>query len=205
MTTVTSTTTAQENATDFRNRLLFGLKVGANYSNVYDSHGEAFVAQPKLGLAVGAFLAIPIGRFFGIQPEFLFSQKGFRGNGRVLGDPYSLKRTSNYLDLPLFFAFKPSEFISLLAGPQLSYLLKQTDSFTNGTTSIAQEIEFGRTDIRKNTVCAVAGIDLTMKHLVIGVRAGWDLQDNQASGISTTPRYKNAWYQATIGYRFYRM
>src|SRR4051812_33393269 len=69
---------AQENVTDFREKLLFGLKVGANYSNVYDAQGEAFHADPKVGLAAGAFLAIPIGRYLGIQPEVLFSQKGFQ-------------------------------------------------------------------------------------------------------------------------------
>jgi len=31
--------------TDNRDKLFFGLKVGSNYSNVYDSQGENFVAD----------------------------------------------------------------------------------------------------------------------------------------------------------------
>jgi hypothetical protein len=194
---------AQDSATDLREKLMFGLKGGVNYSNVYDSKGEQFQADPKLGMAAGVFLAIPIGRFLGIQPEALFSQKGFKADGVILGTTYKLTRTSNYFDFPLFFALKPSEFVTLLAGPQFSYLVKQTDSFANTTTTIAQETEFQNENIRKNTLSIAAGVDLTMKHLVVSVRAGWDVQQNRGDGTSTTPRYKNAWYQATLGYRLY--
>lgn len=197
-------TAGAQNQTDFRERFLIGVKAGVNYSNVYDSKGDEFRADPKLGLAAGAFLAIPFGKYLGLQPEVLFSQKGFKGTGRILGSNYTLTRTSNYLDMPLFFTLKPSEFFTLLAGPQFSYLLKQTDAFANATTTIEQEAEFGKSDIRKNTLCFVAGMDITVKHIVLGGRIGWDVQSNHADGTSTTPRYKNVWYQATIGYRFYK-
>lgn len=195
---------AQDNETDLRKNLTFGLKAGVNYSNVYDSEGEDFNADPKLGLAAGAFLAIPIGRYLGIQPEFLFSQKGFRGTGRILGNTYSLTRTTNYIDVPLFLTFKPSEFISLLAGPQYSYLTNQKDVFANASSSIEQEQEFENDNVRKNTLCFVGGADINLKHIVLSARAGWDVQNNNGDGSSTTPRYKNVWYQATIGYRFYK-
>lgn len=194
----------EKNRTDFRNELLFGLKAGANLSNVYDEQGEEFQADAKLGLAGGVFLAIPIGKYLGIQPEVLFSQKGFQATGRILGNTYQFTRTTSYIDVPVLFAFKPSEFITLLAGPQYSYLLKQRDVFTNETMSIAQETEFVNDNIRKNMLCITGGVDITMKHFVIGARAGWDLQRNNGDGTSATPRYKNVWYQATIGYRFYR-
>jgi len=90
-----------------------------------------------------------------------------------------------------------------MAGPQYSYLLKQTDVFTNGSTSIAQEKEFENDNVRKNTLCFAGGMDINLKHIVLGVRAAWDVQNNNGDGSSTTPRYKNAWYQFTFGYRFY--
>jgi hypothetical protein len=187
---------------DFRNRLMFGLKIGANYSNVYDAKGEQFNADPKVGFAGGAFLAIPIGKYLGIQPEVLFSQKGFQGKGNILGNPYTFTRTTSFIDIPLLFAFKPSEFLTILAGPQYSYLMKQKDVFTNTMNSYAQEKEFSNDDIRKNILGFVGGLDLTLKHIVIGGRVAWDVQTNNGDGTSTTPRYKNVWYQGTIGYRF---
>jgi hypothetical protein len=195
---------AQENKTDFRDKLTFGLKAGLNYSNVYDSQGEDFTADPKFGLAAGIFIAIPFGKYFGIQPEALISQKGFHAKGTILGNTYKFTRTTTYLDVPLFFAVKPSEFLTLLAGPQYSYLLKQSDVFANATTSIEQETEFVNDNVRKNTFGFAGGLDINLKHIVIGARAGFDVMNNNGDGTSTTPRYKNAWYQATIGYRFYR-
>lgn len=195
---------AQDNETDFREKFTFGLKAGLNYSNVYDSQGEDFSADPKFGLAAGIFIAIPIGKYLGIHPEALISQKGFRATGRILGNTYKFTRTTTYLDVPLFFALKPSEFITILAGPQYSYLLKQSDVFANASTSIEQETEFVNDNIRKNTLGLAVGVDINLKHIVLGARAGWDVMNNNGDGTSTTPRYKNAWYQATIGYRFYR-
>lgn len=192
-----------ENNTDFRDKLLLGFKAGANYSNVYDAKGEAFQANAKIGFAGGVFLAIPIGKYLGVQPEVLYSQKGFQATGIILGNTYDFTRTTSYLDVPLLFSFKPSEFITILAGPQYSYLLKQRAVFANASTSIAQETEFINENIRKNTMCFLGGADITIKHIVIGARAGWDLQTNNGDGTSSTPRYKNMWYQATIGYRLY--
>ncbi len=195
---------SSENRTDFRDRLLFGLKVGANYSNVYDAQGEVFQTNPKLGLAAGAFLSIPIGKYLGIQPEVLFSQKGFQATGRILGSTYNITRTTSYIDVPLLFAFKFSEFITLMGGPQYSYLVKRRDVFANATTSSAQETEFQNDNVRVNTLSFVGGVDINLKHIVLSARAAWDIQNNNGDGTSTTPRYKNVWYQGTIGYRFYK-
>jgi hypothetical protein len=194
---------AQENTTDFREQFQFGLKAGANYSNVYNTRGEAFVADPKIGFAGGAFVAIPIGKYLGIQPELLFSQKGFQASGIILGSTYKFTRTTSYLDVPVLFSLKPSEFLSLMAGPQYSYLIKQRDVFANATTSIEQEQEFENDNIRKNTLCFVGGFDINIKHIVVGGRVGWDLMKNNGDGTSATPTYKNVWYQVTVGYRFH--
>ena len=194
---------AQGSETDFRERLLFGIKAGLNYSNVYDSKGDEFQTNPKFGLAGGAFLSIPIGKYFGLQPEFLISQKGFKSSGRILNNNYNMTRTTNYIDIPLLFTLKPSEFLSIVAGPQYSHLISKTDVFTNETTTIEQQQEFKNDNIRTNTLCFVGGLDINLKHFVLGARIGWDVQNNVENGPSTTPRYKNVWGQGTLGYRFY--
>lgn len=194
---------AQDNETDFREKFTFGLKAGANYSNVYDSQGEEFQADAKFGLAGGIFIAIPIGKYFGIQPEVLISQKGFRASGLLLGSRYDFTRTTTYLDIPLQFAIKPSEFFTIVLGPQYSYLFNRKDEFTSSASSYSQEQEFKNDNIRKNMFGVVGGLDINLKHIVLGARAGWDVQQNNGDGTSGTPRYKNVWYQGTIGYRFY--
>ncbi len=193
---------AQDNETDFREQFKFGLKIGANYSNIYDSDGEEFKADGKFGLATGAFLSIPISKYLGIQPEILISQKGFKATGTILGSSYKIVRTTTYIDIPLYLAFKPSEFITLLAGPEYSYLLKQKDSFKSSFLSYEQEQDFSNGDYRKNTISFILGGDINVKHVVLSARVGWDIQKNMADGSSTNPRYKNVWYQMTVGYRF---
>ncbi|WP_394993799.1 porin family protein [Emticicia sp.] len=192
---------AQENNTDFRKKFQFGLKVGTNYSNIYDSQGDKFDAEGKFGLAGGVFFAIPIGKFLGIQPEILFSQKGYKQTGTFLGSTYNLTRTTDYIDIPLLISIKPTNLLTLYVGPQYSYLMKQKDVFANSLTTIEQQNEFKNDNIRKNTLCLVSGIDVNIKKVVIGARAGWDVQNNNGDGTSTNPRYKNAWIQATLGLR----
>ncbi len=193
---------AQDSETDNRENLKFGAKVGFNYSNVYDEEGDQFSADPKFGWVGGAFLAIPLGRYLGLQPELLLSQKGFKGSGMMLGNPYSFTRTTTYIDVPLQIALKPSEFITIMAGPQYSYLINQRDVFTSSTNSYSQEQEFDNDNIRKNIFGLVGGVDINMKHIVLSGRVGWDVTNNNGDGTSTTPRYKNVWYQATLGYAF---
>jgi opacity protein-like surface antigen len=184
-----------------RNKFQFGLKAGANYANVYDSKGEEFRADGKFGFVGGLFIAIPIGLHVGFQPELLFSQKGFKATGRLLGTTYELTRTSNFIDVPLLLAIKPIQTLSILVGPQFSFLMKNTDKFDNNTTSFEVIREFENDNIRKNLLGILAGVDVNLNHIVLGARAGWDLYENNGDGTSSTPRYKNAWVQATIGFR----
>ena len=187
--------------TDTRSNIILGAKLGANYSNVYDSEGEDFVADAKLGFVAGGFVTIPLGKLFAIQPEVLYSQKGFKGSGTLLGSPYSFTRTTDYLDVPIFVAIRPSEYFTILAGPQFSYLMSQKDEF-NGVVNQTQQDDFNNDNIRKNTLCFIGGVDVSFDKLVIGARAGWDLKNNNGDGTSDTPRYKNYWYQLTLGYKF---
>lgn len=188
--------------TDNRGKLTFGVKAGTNYSNVYDSEGEDFVADGKFGLAAGAFVVVPLGKIFGIQPEVLYSQKGFKSTGTFLGTNYEMTRTTDFIDVPILISIKPVEYVSLLFGPQFSFLMKQTDDFTGGSLSTSQQDEFDNSNLRKNIFGLTGGVDLNIDHLVIGLRGGWDVKNNDGDGNSTTPRYKNMWYQATIGYKF---
>ena len=188
--------------TDNREKFFFGVKAGVNLSNVYDSQGEDFVADYKVGIAAGGFISIPIIKWFGVQPEILFSQKGFRSTGTYLGSSYSMTRTTDFIDVPLLGVFKPIENLSILFGPQFSFLSKQTDKFEGNSLTGTNEQAFSNANIRKNIFGLTGGIDLNLDHLVFGLRAAWDLKNNNGDGTSDTPRYKNMLYQATVGYRF---
>jgi hypothetical protein len=190
---------AQGGSTDLR----IGIKGGVNLSNIYDTESEDYEANAKFGFVGGAFLAIPVGAYLGFHPEVLFSQKGSRAVGTYMGViDYEYTRTSNFIDVPLLIAFKPTPVITILAGPQYSYLIKQKDVIKSGSFTDEQEEEFENDNLRRNVLCFLGGIDFNLSNVIIGTRVGWDLQDNNGDGTSTNPRYKNVWYQATLGFAF---
>jgi Outer membrane protein beta-barrel domain len=202
ITGINGTITAQVEKTENDKKFHFGIKAGVNVSNVYDTKGEDFVAKAKAGAALGAFVQIPLGKIIGIQPEILYSQKGFKGTGKILGNAYSYTRTTDYLDIPILLAIKPVEMLTVVAGPQYSFLVREKNVFENTLFTSAQEQEFKNDNIRKNTLCFLGGVDVNFDKLIISARAGWDVQNNAGDGTNNTPRYKNVWYQATIGLRF---
>jgi len=202
MLSILTTVFAQSSDSDSRNMLTFGVKAGVNYSNVWDTKGEDFKADPKAGFAGGLFLGIPIGTSFGFQPEILISQKGFQASGSFLGLPYSFKRTTTYIDVPLQIQFKPIEYFTFVAGPQYSYLMHAKNTYTIGNSTTEQQQEFDNENLRKNILGFVLGADINISHVVLSGRVGWDLQNNNGDGTTTTPRYKNRWLQVAIGYKF---
>jgi hypothetical protein len=196
-----TTLVAQEHHSDGdpRNNFTLGVKAGLNVSNVWDESGQDFRADSKAGFAGGVFFGIPFGKLLGFQPEVLVSQKGFKGSGSLLGSPYSYAKTTTYLDIPLQLQIKPVEFLTILVGPQYSYLVHEKDVYTFGTNSSAQEQEFKNDNVRKNILGFVLGADVNINHLVVSCRFGQDFMTNNGNGTSSTPRYKNRWFQVTVG------
>jgi hypothetical protein len=186
---------------DARGHITFGLKAGINYANVWNSSGQEFTADPKFGFAGGLFLGIPITQLLAIQPEILISQKGYKGEGLLLGTPYQFAKTATYVDVPLFLVLQPSKSLSIVVGPQYSYLLQEKYEWSVNDNTTAHESEFAKDDIRKSLFGFVFGLDLNFNHLVLSGRAGWDFLANHEDGTSNTPQYKNQWLQFTLGYR----
>lgn len=193
---VAQTTTSNEPYTmDSREELSVGIKAGINYANVYSESGDDFVADGKVGFAGGVFVSIPLSQLVGIQPELLYSQKGFKGE--VLGFDY--KATFNYLDLPVHLQIKPTENISILAGPQFSYLL--SSKYELGSFSAVNEEDL-EDDNNRATVGISAGVDFTMQNFLISARGSWDLSKMNKDDSTSDINYKNQLFQVTLGYKF---
>ena len=187
---------------DVRDRFQFGFKAGANYSNIYDVEGDNFAADYKFGIVGGIFMSIPIGKYLGVQPEFLYSEKGYESTGSIEGSTFDNIYTAKYLDIPVHLQLKPNEVVTVLFGPQFSFLFDKDNDFSNSFLTDEQEQEINNIDITKFTFGLSGGIDFNFGHVVLGGRAGWDLKQNDGSGTTVSPRYRNMWYQATLGFRF---
>jgi hypothetical protein len=182
-------------------RAAFGVKVGINSSNVYDSEGNDFDSKAKLGFATGIFISVPLGQVFGFQPEVMYSQKGYKGSGTILIADYTYTRKLNYIDIPLQLQIKPLPALTILAGPQYSFLVSKGTEVKSGDLGIGNQTDIDD-DVRKNTLGIVGGLDFHMSNLVLSGRVAWDLQKNNGDGTSSSPRYKNVVMQLTLGLMF---
>lgn len=186
---------------DRREKFTAGVRAGVNYSNVWDASGQDFEADGKFGFAGGIFASIPIGRYFGIQPEINYSQKGLKASGTLFGTGYEYRKTTSFIDIPMQFQIKPFSFLSFLVGPQVSFLVYEKNEYTYGSNSTIQEEAFKNENVRKNILGIVTGFDINIDHFVFSGRVAWDLQSNKGDGSSSTPRYRNQFVQLTIGIR----
>lgn len=189
--------------TDNREKLQFGVKAGMCISDVFAGQGDQFQGETKYALTAGALIHFPVTKYIGFQPEIAISQKGFKGSGLLLASNYNFTRTSLIMDIPLQVVVKPSEFISLLAGFQYSYLLKQRNEFTTSFSSFTQEQVFRNESLRRNNVGFICGADINLKHMFLSARASWDFFRNTNIDNAPTPRYKNVCFLGCIGYKFY--
>lgn len=190
---------SQNETEDNREKLQFGIRAGAAYSNVYDEAGDNFIADGKLGAVAGVALSIPIGRYLGFQPEAVFIQKGFSGDARYNGKPYSLTRTTNHIDFPLQLKFNPAKNFSLLGGPQYSFMLSRKDEIGAGQLTLVEEDFIKNDKIQENIFGLIFGAEFNFNAVTVTGKVGWDMQRNDDDQASTTPRYKNQWDQLTLG------
>lgn len=197
-----ATVNAQDNSADPRDNFHLGLKGGLNFASVIHDAYPNYEVNHKLGYVAGAFAAIPLNTYIGLQPELLISQKGFESRGNFLGAPYTFRRTTTYLDIPLMIQLKPTKELSVVGGIMYSYLLSKRDVANTNNVVVTDQVEYENNDITRNILGAVVGLDLNLNHFLIFGRYNIDLRRNNGDGTSTVPEYKNQVFQVGIGLVF---
>ena len=117
-----------------------GLRAGANYSNLAGNIKNQDTYNNKFGFLGGVMLNVPLIQdgFLSLQPEVLYSQKGFENKPTeytsVLGKQKREGQVNyNYLDVPVLLKINAGGFIAE-AGPQYSYLISANDETKITTT-----------------------------------------------------------------------
>ncbi|WP_201977202.1 porin family protein [Hymenobacter rubidus] len=118
-----------------------GLRAGANYSNLAGNIQNQATYNNKVGFLGGVMLNVPLlaDNFLSLQPEVLYSQKGFENKPTeytgLLGSKQKREGSVNYnyLDVPVLLKVNAGGLI-LEAGPQYSYLLSANNQTKTTTT-----------------------------------------------------------------------
>ncbi|WP_345222503.1 porin family protein [Hymenobacter koreensis] len=134
-----------------------GFRAGANYSNLAGNIQNEATYNNKIGFLGGAVLNADLSGdgFLSLQPEVLFSQKGFENKPTEYKRTLPLLGTTterregkvnyNYLDVPVLLKLNADGFV-FEAGPQFSYLLS-----ANNETKYSRTTPDGRTTTEEAT------------------------------------------------------
>jgi len=102
----------------------FGAKAGLNLANVT---GDVSDNSMLTAFHVGVVADFEISDEFSFQPELVYSMQGTKIS--VLGTDFNVN--FNYLNLPLLAKYEVAEGISVLAGPQIGFLMTAENDGTD--------------------------------------------------------------------------
>lgn len=178
-----------------------GFKGGLSIATIIKTNDNNFSSAPLYGFNGGVVLQLPLGHIIAIQPEVLFSQKGYRATGTALvGGDYDYRRYLNFLDIPILLRINASKDFGIVIGPQYSYLLSTHTTFKSGDATYEQTVNNENDNITKNIFGGVIGADINLnRNLFIYGRYTIDFKNNNGDGTSSTPSYKNQVFQFGVG------
>ncbi|RDC66395.1 porin family protein [Adhaeribacter pallidiroseus] len=203
----------------FASQAQIGIKLGANLTNLAGDLQDEDNFQNKLGFVGGITYNIPLSsdNFVSIQPELLYSQKGYKRADYTVTNPatpttpsqqlrYEGKVNYSYLDLPILLKINAGP-VFFEAGPQFSYLLGIKDN--TEVTDVATGIDFeSYNKVNKDALAefevgyaAGVGVQIPMG-LTLNLRYNGSVsalaKDDNGDELANA---RNSVYQATIGFK----
>lgn len=116
-------------------RIDFGIKAGANYSNFTNA---SFPTDPLIGFHAGASVAFRITKHFSIQEDFLFSTEGAKNKSNEFRKAdFKLY----YISVPILLRYKINAGFYMEAGTQVGMKAKEDVAGLSGN-KFAKKIDF---------------------------------------------------------------
>ncbi|GAB2949373.1 hypothetical protein GCM10027048_13060 [Hymenobacter coalescens] len=166
-----------------------GIKIGAGLANISGTQlaaGAKSIVTTHGGLM--ANIALTSDGFLAVQPELLYSQKGFEES--YTNTP-ALRTRFHYLDLPVLARINADGFI-FEAGPQAGYLVAASREQPTGPGT---KTKFTGTDgLERLDFGYVAGVGYQTAGPVVGLRYN--------GGLTSPGSGRNSVFQLYLGYFF---
>jgi hypothetical protein len=147
----------------------FGVKGGLNLSNMtIDNSSDKTL---KAGFHAGAFGKFEITEMFAIQPEFLYSTKGFTNTFDNLLAEGEAKFNLNYIEIPVNVVYNLSEDFAFHLGPYIGFLANaNVDTSTEilNFFQIDTSDELNRDDFNLIDFGLTAGLNFNLDQLIFG-------------------------------------
>ncbi|RNI23388.1 porin family protein [Rufibacter latericius] len=190
----------------------FGIKAGANYSNISGKElANENIYQNKLGFVGGVTANFDLSGdgFLSVQPELLFSQRGYQyRDEKFTRNNVEYKRKGdvnyNYLDLPVLLRINAGG-LFFEGGPQASYLLGIKDNTEEqiGSGKFERSTKVEKDNLSELEIGYAAGLGYQAQNgLSLGLRytGGINALAKEDSDELTNARHSA--FQLTLGYVF---
>ena len=178
----------------------FGIKAGFNLADLRGQDKGAYQDLESLkSYHAGVYAQFALNEKFSIQPEFLFSRKGFNAQAfdLVTGQPAGSKEETrlDYLQVPVLLVYNIVDNVSLHVGPQVSLLVNA--KYAGRERSISDvglnSLEYG----------VVGGVEARVGPARLGARYDLGLadiyNDPQDAGADAYDNVKNGVFQVYLG------
>ena len=176
---------------------IFGVKAGVNGSTIvgsdadllvtFGTDGKEIAASPKIGFQLGIFAQLQMTQQLTFRPEIQLSEIGVR-YAQVQQNSFKANLQNNYyyLDLPLLIQWKGNSNFKIMAGGQVSYLLRAKSDIARAGDFV---LNYG-VDFVKFPISGVLefGYDLPA-NISLGLRAQYGINtvtesfDNETIGL----------------------
>lgn len=177
-----------------------GLKAGVDVGNVkFPSPSNTNTIVAFYG---GLKTEITAGNKFIVQPELLYSQKGFGFS--ALGNSSSGHVNINYISVPLLAGYRLADNLTVSAGPEFNYLVtakSHIDGASSDLSSIYKKFDVGVDAGLAYQLQKSVGIEVRYCYGVSYLLEGTGM-DNQGNNIGKIKQGKNRVFQAGIFYIF---
>jgi len=212
----TTTVAISESNLTPRKMGFFGMKVALNASSANITSetnltiGSDVLKREQEALprfAGGFYFNIPIRianfDWLAIQPELMYSQKGFLEIGEMQSYArYEVIRKLDYIDIPVLLSIEPTNGLYFLIGPQFSFLILEESELDYSRGNAL----FDSPDLLKEYGKSFAmglnvGVDAYINKFLVSVRYATDFQDNGGAGAFGDLGYKNSVWQFAIGFK----
>ena len=172
----------------------FGIKAGANFSNI---DVDDLDASSRTGFVGGVFcnLAWPV---FNLQGELLYSQKGFNDAGFTGDETADVSVGTIQIPVLLKFALPiPAVSPSLYAGPALSFTTSATAKTATGDEDVKDFFE-------SSVWSLVVGADVTLAgKLIVDLRYDMDLSSISTDALTNVGSdVKGRTFTVMVGFAF---
>ncbi len=188
---------------------VFGIKGGMNISRISgdDAIGSS---DSHLGMHVGFLMQYNLMQALVIQPELLYTQKGYNYKYSVGDIDYKVSNSFDYIELPLLIKLNAAIGdikIQPFIGPSISYLVsakqKEKLSSDSNTTTVTHTNDVSDNINNVAFGFAVGAEFVFMKKYILGGRYNFGLSDIYKKNLTGQgPDVQNGVFMLNLGYLF---